>query len=224
MRLSRFCGSLSQGLFGWLAHNARVVCFVAVSPWAVRARYVNGITSQKHTLDLALRDPLAGAPSDLAAGETTAPKSPVSTLNPTPGKPAAEAASSVAKQAVAEPYDFKGIKLGISIDQFRHTPFPDTLPDTDPLSQLDALKNLPQDLLKRGPVPVVCTGDSNSKDILENPIHLFLTGDDEAAGVTRCGFYQKYLGSQFPLALSMGGGDYASVGYFSFIRDPVTAY
>jgi hypothetical protein len=25
MRLSRFCGSLSQGLFGWLAHDARVI-------------------------------------------------------------------------------------------------------------------------------------------------------------------------------------------------------
>jgi hypothetical protein len=25
IRLSRFCGSLSQGLFGWLAHDARVI-------------------------------------------------------------------------------------------------------------------------------------------------------------------------------------------------------
>jgi hypothetical protein len=65
---------------------------------------------------------LLGGMSTLVAGETTAPKSPANPSPPVTAAPVPEDASCTPTQTVAEPYDFKGIKLGISIDQFRATP------------------------------------------------------------------------------------------------------
>ena len=147
----------------------------------------------------------ADAPSDLAAGESSAPKSPAVAPNP-----AASAASGpAANQAVAEPYDFKGTKLGITIDQFRKAPFPDT-----PSPDLGGLK--------KGPVRVFCNPGEDVLDLLRS-------GDEEVAGVTKCGFYRGYIDKKLGKiklpptheGLQMGGGQYACrYCDFDFIRDP----
>jgi hypothetical protein len=145
-----------------------------------------------------------GGPNGLAAGETNAPKSLPAPNPAVTAAPGAEEASSAAKPALAEPYDFKGIKLGISIDQFRNTAFPDT-----PHSSAD-LKTV-----KLGSVHVLCSVDG--KDVLKDVFELTVLGDEKAAGITKCRFYRKmYIMKDFTLELSeplrMGGGDHGARG------------
>jgi hypothetical protein len=145
-----------------------------------------------------------GAPNGLAAGETDAPKSPAGTPNlSVTVAPGAEGASPAPNQAAAEPFDFKSIKLGISVDQFRKTPFPHT-------------PSPPDSNFKQGPVRVLCT--VVSKDIMKIIYELVPSDDEKAAGVTKCGFYREYVDKKLgTITLSptrqgfqMGGGGYTS--------------
>jgi hypothetical protein len=97
-----------------------------------------------------------------------------------------------------QPYDFKGISLGITLDQFRKTAHPEGLKSH-----------------------VVCTGDTTDNFVYRD---LEVTGDDKELGIINCGFYgilPEYPGNgETMLWLNMGGGRFVSGVYqFSFIRD-----
>ena len=124
----------------------------------------------------------------LAAGETTAPK-----LIPTPNS------------AAAEPYDFRGIRLGISLNEFRRTPYPDT--------------GRPLDDESEGPLKshVVCTGDSTatSYSLINTP------GYEKDVGVLKCAFYkQDLLRPETVLEFDLDGTrNFSSYNLFKFAHD-----
>ena len=97
-----------------------------------------------------------------------------------------------APKDAATPYDFKGIHLGITEEEFRGTPHPDG---------------------KQG--NVVCSGATHTEGALRGLeiSEVSVYGDDKELGITRCVWYGKqYTGalSDEQLGLAMGGGGYAS--------------
>lgn len=111
-----------------------------------------------------------------------------------------------AKPAPATPprlFDFKGVALGTSLDEFRRLPHPDGKPSQ-----------------------VVCTGEkaTRTSGYSSEPIGVMIFDDTEKAlGVTKCIWVtvgEKY-GNGSTAMLSLANSGYGSGDYsFSFIKDP----
>lgn len=113
----------------------------------------------------------------------------------------------------AEPFDFKGVKLGISIDEFRKMPHP----DADDKDAHYAAKES----------AVVCTGEkvSISANYTIEPTEVMLYDRaEQAAGVVKCVWVNKSndrMAKGKTAALSLADSGYAVYDYsFSFIPDP----
>ncbi len=122
----------------------------------------------------------------------------------------------MATSAFAEtstPYDFKGVPLGISIDEFRKMPHPDA---EDKDAHYVAKES-----------SVMCTGEkiSLSADYSTEPTEVMIYDSAEkAAGVVRCVWVnqsQDRMARGKTAALSLADSGYAVYDYsFSFIPDP----
>jgi len=102
------------------------------------------------------------------------------------------------------PFDFKGVALGISIDEMRQTRTADE---------------------SARPARLVCTGDDVVTVISFLQIHV--EGAEAELGVRRCAYFQPPQSPQSDLGiiafLSMGGDEFASYTYhFDFFADPAT--
>ena len=113
----------------------------------------------------------------------------------------------------SEPFDFKGVKLGISIDEFRKMPHP----DADDKDAHYAAKGS----------AVVCTGEkvSISASYTIEPTEVMLYDRaEQAAGVVKCVWVNKSndrMARGKTAALSLADSGYAVYDYsFSFIPDP----
>lgn len=112
-----------------------------------------------------------------------------------------------------EPFDFKGVKLGISIDEFRKLPHP----DADDKDAHYAAKES----------AAVCTGEkvSISANYTIEPTEVMLYDRaEQAAGVVKCVWVNKSndrMAKGKTAALSLADSGYAVYDYsFSFIPDP----
>lgn len=112
-----------------------------------------------------------------------------------------------------EPFDFKGVKLGISIDEFRKLPHP----DADDKDAHYAAKGS----------AAICTGEkvSISANYTIEPTEVMLYDRaEQAAGVVKCVWVNKSndrMAKGKTAALSLADSGYAVYDYsFSFIPDP----
>lgn len=104
----------------------------------------------------------------------------------------------------SSPFDFKGVALGITLDEMRHAPIRDE---------------------HAASARVVCTGDAEVGPISYLNVHL--DPNEVSAGVLRCAYYDQSTGSpdlgSRLTRLGMGDGDYISTRYyFDFFPDPNT--
>ena len=110
------------------------------------------------------------------------------------------APNAVAQSPPGESFDFKGVALGITLDEMRA------------LRPADA---------RAASARVICSGDPEVGAIGYAQIHV--SREEQAAGVRRCAYYgPSYPGSSFVdiVGLNMGGGDYAAYDYqFDFFPD-----
>lgn len=101
-----------------------------------------------------------------------------------------------AAQPAPQPYDFKSIPLGISIDEFRKMAHPDG----------------------RQGLRVVCTGEVED-------YRLAVYGAAADLGVKQCGFYgipDRFTKFEQIVGFNLGGGEYGSIDQtLAFVPDPV---
>jgi hypothetical protein len=139
----------------------------------------------------------------VTAGESIAPKSSTETRSPQTG---VAGDTKVAPPPTSrEPYDFKGIKLGIYVDELRRTQYPD-------MQYLEAKE--------RKDIHVRCTVVTD--DIAKREFALEPLPQEKEVGVSKCGFYgyvQDF--KEIPDERWFQIGQYgAESNAFYFIRDP----
>lgn len=104
-----------------------------------------------------------------------------------------------AAPAHAEPYDLRGFRLGMSLEEFRASPFPDP----------DMYEGL----------HVLCTGDEGAKDRLELKVFDAVA----QAGIIRCNHFKTYRGSGTYTRVEEATLNVAGVQVFQiyeFVPDP----
>ncbi len=105
--------------------------------------------------------------------------------------------------AAPQGYDFKGVALGTSLDEFRKMPHPDGKP-----------------------AKVICTGEkvAVTRNYSSEPIDVMVFDEvEKSLGVARCVWIttEGQFGVGSTAGLSLAGSGYASYSYgFSFIKDP----
>lgn len=104
------------------------------------------------------------------------------------------APAAFAQEPPANAFDFKGIKLGMDVEELKQFPYPET---------------------GRGAADIVCTG---ARDKYGEISDVAVYGDEKEIGVTRC----KYKGDGFSSGyFSLANSGYASYDYtLKLIRDP----
>lgn len=140
---------------------------------------------------------------DRAACSGAPVSGPPTTVQPAPGAGAAQARGSQHSST----FDFKGVPLGISLDEFRRLPHPDGKP-----------------------AKVVCTGEKTGVGALAQlePTEVMVVEEDEhAAGVRKCVWISLDRSAPYgfgfgdPAPLGLAGSGYATIRYsFSFVPDP----